>query len=188
MGSKNHAGYQQARDFALALAAQGGPLSKEWRQVPSWPKYWASDAGQILGPYGIMKGTLRKTGYIWMRVGRDIGDIRLERKTVPAHTLTAEAFFGKRPEGLVTRHLNGISTDNRVANLRYGTAKENKADSVRHGTLARGERVNTSRLTADQVCAIRASSETHVALAKYYGVSDSSIIAIRQGKNWKHLL
>lgn len=53
------------------------------------------------------------------------------RRTV--HTLVAAAFYGPRPEGMVTRHLNGDSLDNRVENLRHGTAAENAQDTVRHG-------------------------------------------------------
>ncbi len=52
------------------------------------------------------------------------------------HHLVAETFIGPRPEGAWVLHNNGDPEDNRPENLRYGTAAENTADSVKHGTHA----------------------------------------------------
>lgn len=49
------------------------------------------------------------------------------------HNLVMEAFVGPRPEGMETRHLNGIPSDNRLSNLTYGTRSENRMDMVKHG-------------------------------------------------------
>ena len=48
------------------------------------------------------------------------------------HRLVLEAFIGPA-NGAVTRHLNGIKTDNRLVNLKYGTISENALDAVAHG-------------------------------------------------------
>ena len=50
------------------------------------------------------------------------------------HSLIAETFIGTRPEGMEVCHNDGIKTNNRVDNLRYGTSSENMLDNVRHGT------------------------------------------------------
>lgn len=51
------------------------------------------------------------------------------------HTLVALAFLGPRPEGKPhIRHLDGNARNNHVSNLAYGTAAENVADSLQHGT------------------------------------------------------
>lgn len=55
-------------------------------------------------------------------------------RTVRVHVLVAEAFLGPRPEGLEVRHLDDVKTNNVPANLAYGTASENRYDSVRNGT------------------------------------------------------
>ena len=50
------------------------------------------------------------------------------------HSLIAETFIGTRPEGMEVCHNDGIKTNNRVDNLRYGTRSDNTLDKVRHGT------------------------------------------------------
>lgn len=54
-------------------------------------------------------------------------------KNITVHTLVMSAFSGPRPEGMEVCHNNGDPTDNRLENLRYGTASENHLDRVRHG-------------------------------------------------------
>jgi hypothetical protein len=48
------------------------------------------------------------------------------------HNLVLTTFIGPRPLDLECRHLNGINTDNRIENLRWGTHKENAEDRIRH--------------------------------------------------------
>lgn len=50
------------------------------------------------------------------------------------HQVVLLTFVGPLPDGLVVRHLNGDPSDNRLANLAYGTRKENQQDSLIHGT------------------------------------------------------
>ncbi len=47
------------------------------------------------------------------------------------HRLVLLAFRGPA-DGLQCRHMNGIRSDPRLANLQWGTAKENRADTIRH--------------------------------------------------------
>lgn len=41
------------------------------------------------------------------------------------HQIVLEAFCGPCPDGMEVLHGNGIRTDNRLSNLRYGTRSEN---------------------------------------------------------------
>lgn len=54
-------------------------------------------------------------------------------RLVKVAELVLEAFVGPRPPGLVVRHLNDISDDSRLENLKWGTMSENRYDSVRNG-------------------------------------------------------
>lgn len=70
--------------------------------------------------YGWTKGSLAKDGY---RI------IRIKKKNIYVHRLVAEAFF-ENPEGKKTvDHINRVRDDNRVQNLRWATAKEQRENS-----------------------------------------------------------
>lgn len=91
------------------------------------------------------------------------------------------------------RHLNGCPADNRLGNLVWGTHAENQEDKARHnlerpdGRL-QGEAVHLSRLTEAQVLEILArQDESPVVVGAHYGVDESTIRAITEGRTWKHL-
>lgn len=62
------------------------------------------------------------------------------RQRAKVHQVVLAAFHGPRPDGLLARHLNGNGSDNRAANLRWGTASENMLDRTAHGTCPAHER------------------------------------------------
>lgn len=61
------------------------------------------------------------------------------------HRLVALAFLGPCPKGMQVCHNNGVPDDNRVANLRYGTASENSQDTLRHGAHRQRAKSNCPR-------------------------------------------
>lgn len=111
----------------------------------------------------------------------------------PAHRLNYELLHGPIPDGLVLRH----SCDNpaciNVAHLDPGTQKQNIADKYERGRAnhATGENHGRAKLTREQVDAIRQryvpgkkGCGTH-ALAKEFGVAQSTLRAIVSGEHWK---
>lgn len=106
------------------------------------------------------------------------------------HRLVAMAFYGPLPEGMQTRHLNGNSRDNRINNLRYGTALENAQDKVLHGTTRRGIPRATASLTQEQVLSIKNALLDGVHyrdLATQYGISQHSVYGIASGKSYAYI-
>ena len=57
------------------------------------------------------------------------------------HKLVLLAFVGPTPKGHECLHGNGDPSDNRLANLRWGTRADNIRDAVRHGTWMTPARV-----------------------------------------------
>ncbi|MFE0326289.1 HNH endonuclease signature motif containing protein [Streptomyces sp. NPDC058960] len=113
------------------------------------------------------------------------------RRAVRAHRAVYEAFHGCVPDGLLVRHRNGNPSDNRLANLEVGTAEDNAADAIRHGTIVRGARIGISKLTEKEVLGIRASYAAGGVslreLAREYGVCKSNIRSIIDRRSWAWL-
>lgn len=103
------------------------------------------------------------------------------------HRLVVDAFLGGIPKGKCTRHLNGNRFENRVENLAVGTFKENGEDKINHGTSCLGRRNGNNKLTEKQVIKIKSmlsSGKSTVQISKLFGVTETAIYEIKQGKNW----
>ncbi|MFV8266502.1 NUMOD4 motif-containing HNH endonuclease [Mycolicibacterium peregrinum] len=115
---------------------------EQWRPVIGFEGlYEVSDQGRVrsLGQFArgshgsqrfvrgrVLRPAPSKTGHLTVALGRGGG-------TKLVHALVAEAFIGPRPAGMDVCHGNGVPSDNRVDNLRYGTRSENHFDRVAHG-------------------------------------------------------
>jgi hypothetical protein len=131
----------------------------------------------------ILKQKIHRDGYLCLFLSKN------QKQICPmVHKLVLETFVGPCPKGMQTRHLNGKRDDNRLENLCWGTPKVNHNDKRKHGTMARGSKINTNRLTPEQVMAIREkrdSGATLQELAAEYGISNNAISHIALGKNWQ---
>ena len=150
------------------------------RRVPvrgATHKYWRYCPERILTPWGLERGYPRVT----------LAKAEAHQNFW-VHVLVLLAFKGKRPRGMQARHLNGTSTDNRLANLVWGTPTENYADMRLHGTAARGERHGSAKLSEADVRQIRNAPKKFgaiTALARKLGVCRATITKIRSGERWR---
>ena len=171
-------------------------MSETWLPVLGFEgRYEVSDDGRVRSldrplrnrAEGICRGHMLtrfvdpSTGYLCVNLSKDG---KAKKKSV--HILVLEAFVGPRPKDLQCRHLDGNRKNAALGNLKWGTPAENAADRIEHGTSGRGELSASAKLSAAQVSAIRESTQSSLALAKYFGVAGSTIRAIRLGINWSH--
>jgi hypothetical protein len=170
-------------------------LREEWRAVVGLEgKYEVSNLGRVRSLGGMVVRRHTKPFYRPGRIltgnlsgGPGYRTVNIGGGNKYVHRLVLEAFVGPRPQGHEGCHRNGIRTDNRLENLRWGTPQSNQTDRVLHGTSNRGERCGSVKLTESQVREILNSKEPGCDLAKRYKVSQQSICCIRKGRNWSHI-
>ena len=150
-----------------------------------------------------------ETCWIWRSAqdcdGYGIFQLSNPRKTVKAHRFAYVIFFKKPVGNLFVCHTCDNPSCVNPAHLFLGTAKDNRSDCMNkqrhaHGEthasktnpqmMARGERISTAKLKESDVIIIRenvANGLPRAWAAEMFGVSNSCIDAIMQGKSWKHL-
>lgn len=169
-------------------------LNEEWRKVPGLSRYSASNLGRIRRDVriyrsdpGVIAQSATKAGHMKVSVVTDEGRYR----TTHAHVLVAAAFHGPRPDGFVTRHMNGNGADNRPENLAYGTGVDNAADALSHGTQVRGSRQHLAVLSEMQVRHLKLLRVEQGCsmnkLAALFEVSKSTVFDILKGRTWGHV-
>ena len=177
---------------------------EQWRPIAWAPDYEVSDQGRVRSLDRTVEvkentpGGKRRSAHSKLRKGRvlSLGIGRYASATVAGkcclvHRLVAEAFIGPCPHGQIVRHGEGGPLDNRVANLSYGTPSENNgADRLRDGTLPRGARNGSSKLTEEQALEIKRRSldgESRASLGREFGVRAETISHIALGRIWAWL-
>lgn len=107
-----------------------------WKAIPGFEGlYEVSDQGRVKsldrprskGEF-LLAASISVGGYLQYHLQKDG-----KATTRNGHRLVLLAFVGPKPDGLVTRHLDGDPMNNRLSNLVYGTSSENSFDRVRHG-------------------------------------------------------
>lgn len=136
--------------------------------------------GKLLIPSKVKSG-----GYLSVALSDGASGVRRRK----VHQLVLAAFVGPCPRGLMPLHGDGNPTNNRLTNLRYGSAVENIADAKRHGTFRIGSRCSFAKLGEADAARIKSllCSRSVLSLAREYGVSRGCIAGIRNGRNWKHV-
>lgn len=121
-------------------------------------------------------------GYLRVNISYD-----RQRKTISIAQAVAFCFMGKPPEGMTIDHVNGVKTDNSLANLEYVTNDEQMRRAQVLGLLARGEKNGSAKLTEEAVREIRATKGKRKILADKFGVSVVTIDRTKRKEYWKHL-
>jgi len=138
-------------------------LTKFWSRVEKTDTCWLWTAGT------------RKSGH---------GQISVNGRTMGAHRVSLEIHLG-RPirEGLVVAHTPLICHEPRCVNpvhLREATCLENMLDRAKDGTHVEMHTLRKKIVTEEQADAIRKDPRTSRIIAKDYGISHMSVIAIKK--------
>lgn len=147
---------------------------EEWKDIPGYEGlYQVSSMGRVKRFYKKSKERIRNpsidsNGYrrlgLWKK-GKEKG--------FNVHQLVARIFIGECPEGKEVNHKDRIRTNNTPDNLEYMTHIEN----CHHGAM--------TKLSREDVIAIRNSKETRKQLSIKYNCSVSHISTILNRKCFK---
>ncbi|HET9839582.1 MAG TPA: HNH endonuclease [Candidatus Angelobacter sp.] len=125
-------------------------------------------------------GLVRPDGY---------GATRFAGREEAAHRVAWKLFRGKIGNGISVCHTCDVRACVNPAHLFLGTPAENARDMRQKGRDRRGEKHGSAKLTLAQVRQIKTMLEEdrmYVSeIAREFGVSETTIRAIKTGKTWK---
>lgn len=118
---------------------EGYFINEDGQVFSAWKRRALVQKGvqDLHGTEGFISNELReikpvKNGNGYLKVHLKQGK-RIIQKSL--HVLVLETFLCERPANNIQAcHNNGVKTDCRLSNLRWGTAKENSDDQRKHGT------------------------------------------------------
>ncbi|MFV2062331.1 MAG: HNH endonuclease [Chloroflexota bacterium] len=156
-----------------------GAVSEAWARLSR--RFWSKVDRS--GECWVWTGS-RRAGYGKFRPGsrKDGG-----RATVPATHVAWELTNGPIPDGMFLLHHRDNPPCVRPEHLFIGTALDNHRDMAAKGRAMAGERCVKAKLTAAAVADIRAryaDGERQRSLAEEYGVSQTAVSLIVNGRRW----
>ncbi len=174
-------------------------MTEQWRAVSGLDGFYeVSDLGRLRSVTRIVDSGHDGRRLVKGRVLRLDMSTRYARAMVSAfgvhRVLTVHlevmALFGPPPKlGEEVRHLSGDRTDNSLANLAWGTKRENAEDKKLHGTYLVGETIPNSRL---KVADIHEILKLEGALplrgiAEIVNCGLSTVHHVLTGRTWGHV-
>ncbi len=121
------------------------------------------------------------------------GTISFEGKQWKAHRASYKAFKGAIPVGMEICHSCDMPICVNPDHLFIGTHLENMRDRDRKGRrqAPRGARIGTAKLSENKVREIKlillSGIETQIEIADRFGVDQTTISLIKNGKLWSHI-
>ncbi len=126
-----------------------------------------------------------RDGYMFVGIGKSsTAKLRL------VHHVVLESFVGLRGKKQQCCHLNGNRADNRLANLKWGSASENQKHKLLHGTDSRGEKSGMAKLTEECVkraLDMRACGVPGRAIGRWFGVAPDYMNTLFSKGRWGNL-
>lgn len=173
----------------------------EGLKLKPWPRVngiYLSEDGRIFSEIGITfrkvtaKGSDTRYGHY---AACCISNSELgKNKSVFIHRIVCETFHPKlESDSLEVNHIDGNKLNNHPSNLEWATKSQNRKHAYDTGLNSRrkkfGENNVSAKLDESQVTVIRSLrlDFSQKKLAKYFGVSQSNIGNILNGKTWTHI-
>lgn len=129
-------------------------------------------------------GVRSNRGYGFARVGSRTDGTRKLRS---AHRVSYEMNVGEIPHGLFCLHKCDTPSCINPSHLFLGDHQANMDDMARKGRRVRGAQFPNSRLSEEDVRAIRASADPRREIARRFCVSRTTVRLIQIRRKWAHV-
>ena len=170
---------------------------EQWLWVPGYEgRYMVSSEGRIASMVDRNGWGLTVRGEPLILTNKPYGHgycvANLAGRCVKVHQAVLHAFVGPPPSGMEASHLNGIRHDNRLANLKWESRRDNFARKIEHGTAQRGTQNGNAIINDDTVRAIRAMRmrsprPTQHEIAAALGTTREVVKNVLLGYSWTHV-
>ncbi len=169
--------------------------SEEWKVIPDCTDYDVSSLGRVRRA---TKGRLRSKGYLLRLSQKRTGYITAvlyvnrRRKEFAVHRLVAIAFkISRRPDQDQINHINGVKTDNRLANLEWATRSENALHAInvlgKGGAGASNPSAKLRDVDILHIRALRKKGFSCQRIGGMFNVSHRAISLICNRQTWSHI-
>jgi hypothetical protein len=163
--------------------------NEKWKKTLI-PNYLISNLGRIKS---LPRDTRKKEGEIILKplkhTGGYLRTIMWDKGVMYQnyiHILVLKTFRPTKKLKLQVRHLNGIKTDNRLINLKWGSPKENQKDRITHGTSQHGKsRKDNNRFSYSDVQRIKrlfVKYQNKTQVAKHLKLPRTSVSDVINGR------
>ena len=169
-----------------------GTMQEKWKPITGYEGiYSISTYGRVRSHRRKIILTLEKMKLGYERAGLNY---KGKRERILVHVLVATEFIKKPEWATEVNHIDGIKDNNYTNNLEWSTRSKNLLHAFEIGLITplRGSKNPISKLTEKDVIEIKNALKTpypriNIDLGKKYGVVPEAIMAIKSGKNWKHI-
>lgn len=163
---------------------------EEWRILERYEgKYLVSNLGRVYNTkmQFVKKPQSNGTDYVAAYLTTPDGVYKCEM----VHRLVAEAFIPNPNKYPTVNHKDGDKKNNHVDNLEWMTYLQNRHHAMEMGLWdVRGEKHPLAKLKEEDVRTIRTmiGKEKLNDIAIHFGVSKMTILNIKNGKTWRHVI
>ncbi|MFA7142910.1 MAG: HNH endonuclease signature motif containing protein [Candidatus Dojkabacteria bacterium] len=162
-----------------------------YKKIKDYPNYEINEDGVIVSLHRKEKIRLKelptRKGYLQVVLCKDG---KKHKKFV--HRLVAQTFLDNPKNKPYVNHIDGNKTNNRLINLEWVTASENKIHSNTIHTSRRGSQIKNTKLTDNIVKEIlkhfKETESFKEVQNKFSDYKESTLRSIVSGENWKHVL